>query len=139
MSAKKARRWNTRTILTVLLIVLIVAALSLYILNLEEPPRYYDPEDLRNNPGSFIGETVTVEGYYYDAGTGLEEGFITSQPTTQLTPPDSTQTLDVNYSNVNITLVDGREYRFTGKLIWVEDTPIPEDAVIFIAEKIKEK
>lgn len=128
MSAKKARRWNTRTILIVLLIILIAAAVSLYILNLEEPPKYYDPEDLLNNPDSFIGETVTVEGYYHD------EGYITSQPTVL----EGSKTLDLNYSSVNITLVEGREYRFTGKLVLDENPSAPYD-VIFIAEKIKEK
>jgi len=139
MSAKKTRRWNTRTILIVLLIVLIAVAVSLYILNLEEPPKYYEPEDLLNNSNSFIGKTVTVEGYYYDAGLGIDEGFITSQQTTELTTPDTVQRLDVDYSNVNITLIDGREYRFTGELEWVEETPHIPDDVIFIAEKIKIK
>jgi cytochrome c-type biogenesis protein CcmE len=128
MSAKKTRRWNTRTILIVLLIVLIAVAVSLYILNLEEPPKYYEPEVLRDKPENFIGKTVTVEGYYHD------EGFVTSQPALE----EGSQALDVDYSDVNITLLDGREYRFTGKLEWVEETPYPKD-VIFIAEKIKEK
>ena len=132
------RRWNLRNVGTVLLVVVIIIAA--YILVSGSPDDslvIYSPDDIMENVGEYLGESITVKGYYQNEGEGT--GFIISRI---IDPSLPVQQLPVNHSNVNISslpkgvLDEEVRYLFTGVLTLDESSPL-ENAVILVAEKVE--
>lgn len=119
MSAK-GKKWDTRTILYILVIFLIVVAV-IYVVTL--PPDNSEPvlsvQYVLANTESYLNETIIVEGIYYVEGS--EEYLI--PPTTDANPTP-TQRLLLNTENLDNTtiLIQQSKYHLTGRLETVTST-----------------
>jgi|GEM_PF-2982862 len=77
-----------------------------------------------DSPENYIGQKITVNGYYYQDDLPDGEGYIASE---QVPQPILEGTLDnidfllMNFSAVNITLNESIMYDFTGTLIQQEN------------------
>jgi hypothetical protein len=114
MSAK-GRKWDTRTILYVLIVLLIVAAV-IYVVTL--PPDNSEPvlsvQTVNANTDFYLNKTITVEGIYYVEGS---DEYLTS-PNANPANPFPTQLLRLNTENLDntTTLIVESKYHITGKL-----------------------
>ena len=119
MSAK-GKNWDTKTILYILIIFLIVVAV-IYVVTL--PPDDSEPvlsvQNVLANTESYLNETILVEGIYYVEGN--EEFLI--PPTTDANPTP-TQRLLLNTENLDNTtiLIQQSKYHLTGRLETVTST-----------------
>lgn len=119
MSAK-GKKWDTRTILYILVIFLIVVAV-IYVVTL--PPDNSEPvlsvQNVLANTESYLNETILVEGIYYVEGS--EEFLI---PPTNDANPTPTQRLLLNTENLDNTtiLIQQSKYHLTGRLETVTST-----------------
>ena len=113
MSAK-GKKWDTRTILYILVIFLIVVAI-IYVVTL--PPDDSEPvlsvQNVLANTESYLNGTILVEGIYYVEGS--DEFLI--PPTTDANPTP-TQRLLLNTENLDNTtiLIQQSKYHLTGRL-----------------------
>jgi len=123
-----AKRFDTRTILTVLLVLLVIAAGYIVITNLPPEEKYLYPEDVLRNKSQYLNQTISVRGYY-----------IFSDPTTPVIVSTTSTTtgraeLKLDYSHIeNATdrLVTGSTlYIFTGVL--KEDTTNPVTLDVYL-------
>ena len=119
MSAK-GKKWDTRTILYILVIFLIVIAV-IYVVTL--PPDDSEPvlsvQNVLANTESYLNGTILVEGIYYVEGS--DEFLI--PPTTDANPTP-TQRLLLNTENLDNTtiLIQQSKYHLTGRLETVTST-----------------
>lgn len=126
------RRFNTRTILIVLLVLFIIAAGYVVITNLPPEENYLTPEEVQRNKSQYLNQTIVVKGYY----DTVPDPVIVSTMSTTTGRSD----LKLDYSHIdNATdrLMRGKIYIFTGVLIKDESNPIGFD-VILVAEKFRE-
>jgi hypothetical protein len=119
MSAK-GKKWDTRTILYILVIFLIVVAV-IYVVTL--PPDNSEPvlsvQNVLANTDFYLNKNITIEGIYYVEGS--EEYLI--PPTTDANPTP-TQLLPINTENLDNTtiLIQQSKYHLTGRLETVTST-----------------
>jgi len=118
----KGKKWDTRTILYILVIFLIVIAI-IYVVTL--PPDNSEPvlsiQTVLANTESYLNETITIEGIYYVEGS--EEFLI--PPTTDANPtPKLNDLLPLNTENLDNTtiLIQQSKYHLTGRLETVTST-----------------
>ena len=115
MSAK-GRKWDTRTILYVLIILLIIVAV-IYVVTL--PPDNSEPvlsvQTVLANIDNYLNKTITVEGIYYVEGN---DEYL-SPPTNDASPtPTLNDLLPLNTENLENTtiLIQKSKYHVTGRL-----------------------
>jgi hypothetical protein len=122
MSAK-GRKWDTRTILYILIILLIVVA-AIYVVTL--PPDNSEPvlsvQTVLANTDFYLNKNITVEGIYYVAGNDK----YLAPPTNDANPnPDLNKCLLLNTENLDNTtapLTVKSKYHVTGRLETVTAT-----------------
>ena len=133
MSAKR-KRFDTRTVLIILFIIVIIAAGYIFITNLPAEEETFAPEELLMNPGKYLNvESIVVKGFYVITTEGPS---IVSTLSTVTGRPS----LRLDYSGVaNATdiLITDTKYKFTGVLTLVDENN-PLGPLIFVAEQIKE-
>jgi hypothetical protein len=81
--------------------------------------------DVTVTPEKFIGQRITVRGYYYHGDLPSRYGYITSAPVEQPIIEESLNTIDfliMNFSSFNVTFGEGVLYYFTGILLSSQDT-----------------
>lgn len=128
----KDRRRNLRNIATMLLVVVIIIAAYILISNSpSDSVVVLSPDTVIENKEAYLGNVITVDGFYYNEGTE-GEGVITSKI---IGPGDSPTRLPVDHSNVNISLANEIKYRFTGELK-SDESVLYGNAVILVADEI---
>ena len=134
MSAKR-RKFDTRTILIMLFVIVIIAAAYIYITNLPAEENTLTPEEVRRNIPTYLNKKIVVKGYYEP---DIDEGSIVSNPIDQLSPPpDSWLRIDItNLSNES--LYTDVKYHFTGVLTELEIVGSPTPDYVLVAEKAKQ-
>jgi ABC-type antimicrobial peptide transport system permease subunit len=115
MSAK-GRKWDTRTILYVLIIILIVAAV-IYVVTLppDNSPPVLSVQTVLANNDFYLNKTITVEGIYYVEGN---DEYL-APPTNDANPtPTLNDLLPLNTKNLGntTTLIVKSKYHVTGRL-----------------------
>ena len=130
----KRRKFDTRTILIVLFVIVILAAAYIVITNLPVEEDYLTPEEVLGNKELYLnGDPIVVKGYYiYEAGNPV----VVSTLSTVV----GRSSLRLNFDNLDENETDilrtNVKFKFTGILTLVdENNPY---AVIFIVEKIEE-
>jgi hypothetical protein len=125
MSAK-GRKWDTRTILYVLIVILIVAAV-IYVVTL--PPDNSEPvlsvQTVLANTDFYLNKNMTIEGTYYVQGN---DEYL-APPTNDASPtPKLNDLLPLNTENLDNTtiLIQQSKYHVTGKLVKVTVTGVIE-------------
>ena len=134
MSAKK-KRFDTRTILIVLFVIVIIAAGYIVITNLPAEEEYLIPEEVISNRDFYLnGEPIVVKGYYDLDGN--DPVVVSTMSTIE---GRTTLELDLEGLSDNETdiLRTGNKYKFTGVLNLVDENN-PLGPVIFVVEKIEE-
>jgi len=140
MSVKKSRRKiETRTILYILIVIIIIGGAYIFITSQPASKTYYDPIKVLNNKEKFVemGEII-IEGYY-DADV-VEGGGIVSTSNTDPGSEEQPTGLRLDITNVENTskLQENVKLHFTGTLVKDETDPLG-NAVIFQARLIDDK
>ena len=125
-----AKRFDTRKILIILLVLLIIGAGYIVITSLPPEEKYLYPEDVLRNKSQYINQTISVRGYYI-----IEQ---TPEIVSTLSTTAGRSALKLDYSHIKNTtgLVTGTLYIFTGKLIEDTSNPVALDVILF-AEDFK--
>jgi hypothetical protein len=96
--------------------------------------------DVLANPQKFIGQKITVSGYYFQGDNPIGEGFIASEPVQQPILEGSLNNVDlllINISTINMSLNDIALYDFTGTIHSQVYTGVyPTSSIILSVEKI---
>ena len=134
--AKKGKRFDTRTLLIIFLVLVIIGAGYVVITNLPEEIDYINPDVIINNPSGFLGQDVIVKGYYIKNVADIDV-VVSSLSATE------GQELEMNLDILRATnetdkLRTEKLYYFTGT-ITEDDNPVtPGIDVIFVVEKFEE-
>ena len=134
MSAKK-RNYDTRTILIVLFVIVVIIAGYMVVTNLPEEEKFLTPEEVLNNTDLYLnGDEILVRGYYL-----LDPGGPVIVSTLTTTTGRAALDLDLIGLDTNITdiLREEVKFKFYGVLKLDEDNPLGT-AVIFDVNKIEE-
>jgi hypothetical protein len=89
----------------------------------------------------YVGQKITVTGYYYQGDLPIGKGYIASD---QVQLPiiegslDNVNLLLMNYSGVNITLNESALYDFTGTLMFQQQALDQEKYYILLVETIEQ-
>jgi hypothetical protein len=131
----KRRRFETRTVLIVLSIILIIIAVYILITNLPVNEEYLTPEVVANNIQQYLNKSIIVEGYYEP---DIEEGSIVSKPIDQMSgPPTSWLRIDVsNLDNASLPLFTDVKYHFTGTVKQLDIGSSPTPVYKLFVEKV---
>ena len=128
MSAKK-RRFDTRTILIVLLIAVIIAAVYIWVTNLPPEEDTLTPGEVLDNQDHYLnGESIIVKGLYDNTGEG--DVIVSTMDTT--TARDELR-VDLTSATGDTPAVQGEKYKFTGILI--RESPL--DPITLVAENVE--
>jgi cytochrome c-type biogenesis protein CcmE len=132
MALKK--RFNTKTFLYILLVIVIIGAGYIVITNLPPSIDFLNPGEVLQNPQKYLNKEIIVKGYY--AKDSADNPIITNKMDEAAS---GRVTLFFDYSNiVNATddLREGTVYYFTGSLVLKsqEITQIYE----FVAKEFRE-
>jgi len=121
MSAKKSR-FQTRTIIYIAIIVLIILALAAVILNYEETEQVYSVPTVINNPNNYNNLKITVEGIYYTQ-SDTERYLVDVYPTVANENPQNRLPLNLEYLDNTTTdsLVEDQQYTATGTFVVLND------------------
>ena len=133
----KRRRFDTRTVLIVLFVILIIVAVYFLITNLPVKEEYLTPEMVANNIQQYINKSIVVEGYYEP---DIEEGSIVSKPIDQMSgPPRSWLRIDVSNLGIeSLPLYTDKKYHFTGIVIQLDIGSSPTPVYKLFVEKVDE-
>jgi len=134
MSAKR-KRFDTRTILIVLFVIVVIAAGYTVITNLPAEEEYLTPEEVLSNKNYHLnGAPIIVKGFY-DLDGGNDVVVSTMSTVTGRT------TLELDFEGLSDNETDilrtGNKYKFTGVLTLNEEDPLGV-AVKLVVEKIEE-
>ena len=133
----KHRKWDTRTILAILLVILIITAIAYFVLSYEGEPRFYSVEEVLTNKDQLLNDEIIVKGELYSPSPdGYPYSLIT--PTTDPNPePSRWLNLDTSdVANVTTELSAGTTYKIKGRLVKDYSDPFGI-AVIFIVSGYK--
>ena len=141
MSAKKGRKMiETRTLLYILLVIIIIGAAYIFITSQEPAEPWYDPDYVLSNKESFVksGETIIIEGYY-DADVVDGGGIVKSsyQDPGSGEPTNGLRLNTDNVKNASDKKVENVKLHFTGHLEYI-DSDNPFSGVVFIASEISD-
>ena len=133
MSAKK-KRFDTRTILIVLFVIVVIAAGYIVITNLPAEEEYLTPEEVLRNKDNYLNETIIVKGLY-DLDGGKDVVVSTMSTVNGRAPLE----IDLEGFSENETdiLKTGNKYKFTGVLKLNEEDQLGV-SVKLVVEKIEE-
>jgi len=134
MSAKKGKRKiETKTVLYILLVLVIICGAYVFISSQEEPPTYYDPIYVLENEDRFMSKNILIEGYY-DENVG-----IASFPESVASGP-LTKGLGIDPSNLDNdsknNLTENRKLYFAGHLEYIDPDNVEISGVVFILDKV---
>ena len=96
--------------------------------------------DIMADPLEYIGEKITVRGYFFQGDVSNKEGYISSEQVQQPIIEGSLNNVDlmiVNISKVNMTFNESICYDFTGTLLSQENTVYPAISVTLAVEKVQ--
>ena len=119
MNGKK-KRFDTRTTLIILFVILVIVSAYLLITNLPVKENYLTPEGVASNIQQYLNKTIVVEGYYQPE---LDGGAMVSKPTSQISG-SQTSWLRVDISKVG-SLTTDIKYHVTGVITQISSTPPP--------------
>lgn len=128
----KNNLWN---IIIIVVILLIIVAVYVILTNPGSSILVLTPDEVMEDPTPYLGETIIVDGYFYQGEYPEGEGFITTSIV--LEGPSFIRRLPVNHSAVNTSglLEDQVKYRFEGLL--TQEASIYTETIILIAEDIR--
>ena len=134
MSAKR-RKYDTRTILMVLLVLVIIVSAYSIITNLPPAEEYLTAEEVLANKDYYLdGQSITIKGFYiFEGGDPV---IVSTLATTTGRSSLSLNFDTLTYNETDILRTDTK-FKFTGFLA-LEDEDNPLSPVIFIVEKIEE-
>ena len=129
--AKKSRKFDTRTVLIILLVIVIIGALYVIITNLPPEIDTLTPDDILRNKSGYLDQEVVVKGYFdFDGGNPV----IVSR----LSTTEGRAALKLDYSNIETNesdgLIQGDIYRFTGTIVEDTSNPIVFDVILVLEE-----
>ena len=117
MSAKKSR-FDTRTLIYILLIVVIIAGIGYFILTYKQTEQPYKVPTILSNPKNYNGSIISVEGIYYTVSNS-EVYLIDVYPTVANENPENR--LPLNLDNleeyIRINLTEQQQYIAKGTFI----------------------
>ena len=117
MAAKKSRL-ETRTVIYILLVVLIVLGVGYLILTFDVAEKPDSVQKIINNPQNYIGKKISVEGIYYTESES-EVFLIDVYPTIADETPDVY--LELNLEKINNSVIENlseeQHYTATGTLV----------------------
>lgn len=94
--------------------------------------------DIMADPQKYVGQQITVTGYYFQGDLPNGEGYISSDQIHQPILEGSLNNVDwmiINASKINMTFTESILYDFTGTLISQENTVYPTISVLLAVEK----
>ena len=110
------------------------------ILNKDTSLNVYTIGDVIANPQKFIGQKITVPGYYFQGDRPVGEGFITSELVQQPILEGSLGNVDlmlINLSTINMSLSDSTLYDFIGIVHSQGNTGVYQtSSIILSVEKV---
>jgi hypothetical protein len=110
------------------------------ILNKDTSLKVYTIGDVIANPQKFIGQKITVPGYYFQEDRPVGKGFISSELVQQPILEGSLDNVDlmlINLSTTNMSLSDSTLYDFTGVVHSQGNTGVYQtSSIILSVEKI---
>ena len=98
----------------------------------------YSIGDVMVDPQKYIGQKITVAGYYLHGDLPNTEGYITSELVQQPIIEGSLDTVDlmiINISGMNTSLNESALYDFTGTLM--SQGVYPTESIILSVEKVE--
>ena len=130
MVAKK-RRFETRTVLIVLFVIVVIASAYIIITNLPVEENYLTPEEILLNKYKYLDQKIIVRGYYDIVG-----GSPVIVSTMVTTTGRSTLKFDFSMvDNATDDLYIGTyKYDFSGTLKEDESNPISFDVILILEE-----
>jgi hypothetical protein len=132
MNGKK-RRFDTRTTLIVLFVIVIIISAYLLIINLPVQEKYLTPEGVASNIQQYLNKTIVVEGYYQPE---LDGGAMVSKPTDQISG-SQTSWLRVDISKVGGLTTDIK-YHLTGVVTQLVQGSSPTPIYELLVEKVEQ-
>jgi hypothetical protein len=137
MSARR-RKLETRTLLTILLVVLIIIAIAYFILNSPDEPRVLTVEEVLTNPDTYlfenINDVIIVKGELSSIHGTYNYSLI--HPTTDPNP-DPTRWLNLDTSaikNETTELSTGTIYKISGRLMKDESSPAGLSVILIVTD-----
>jgi len=132
--AAKGKKFETRTLLVILFVLIIIVAAYMVVTNLPEEENFYSPDEVLRNKDSYLNKTIVVKGFYDIDGD--EAVVVSTMDTTE-----GRTTLGLDFSNLQNNETDvlemGKKFEFTGTLIYeIEDNPL--SPLIFVVDIIDE-
>jgi hypothetical protein len=135
MSAKRSKL-DTRTILYILIIILVIVGGYYLITNMPEEVKTYSPDDVLRQQNQLIGKTIVVEGYY---DPDIYSGSIVS---TTVAPTSGLRADISGLDNESLPLNTNVKYEFKGVLERIteesEGPAPPNVVVILIVDEVNE-
>jgi hypothetical protein len=95
--------------------------------------------DVAASPEKFVGQKITVKGYYYQGALPLKNGYITSIPVAQPIVEGSFDNVDfliMNFSGFTTTFDEGVLYYFTGLFISAQGTVYHGVSYVLLLEAV---
>lgn len=127
----------------IVMVVLIVLGMNFDVFSIQSKDKsldLYSIGEVMADPQKYIGQKVTVQGYYYQGDLPNGEGYVSSgfvqQPIIEGSL-DNVEWMIVNISRSNTSLNESSLYDFTGTLVSQEDTGSSTVSVILSVEKIE--
>jgi len=108
--------------------------------NKDKSLNLYSIGDVIADPQKYIGQKITVPGYYFHGNLPNGEGYVTSELLQQPIIEGSLNNVDfmiINISGVNITFNESVLYDFTGTLLSQGYATYPTTSVILSVEKVE--
>ena len=138
MSAKR-RNFDTRTVLYVLLVVIIILAIAVFVMSAEDSDQTeFTVSQITNNIKKYIGDRITVVGIY-DSTYGDDGSLKPPTFDTQIAPQgNELLPLSIDDETFNETLVSGVKYRVTGVLEEIDSPLATEYGITYGVELIVE-
>jgi len=96
--------------------------------------------DVIADPQKYIGQKITVQGYYFQGDLPEGKGYISSGLVQQPVIEGSLDNVDlmiINISSINTTFNESALYDFTGTLVSQGYTAYPTDSIILSVEKVE--
>jgi hypothetical protein len=135
--AKKGSRFDTRTVLIILLVLAIIGAGYVIVTNLPEEIDYTTVDDVVNNKQNYVNKNVTIKGIYnFDFNI---PGIVSTNTPVEGVEPFELK-LNLSFLDINETddLRVGIIYFFTGKIIDEGIPSTPDLDLILVVEKFEE-
>ncbi len=132
--AKKGRMFDTRTLLIIFFVIVVIGAIYLIITNLPAQEDFLSPDEVLVNKEFYLNKTIIVKGFYDKDGS--TDVVVSTMDTTE-----GRAALKLDFSgfknNETDVLKIGIKFTFTGTLTY-DDVNNPLGPVILVVEEIDE-